>query len=321
MVIPVIQQGVTMKMRAYSLLAAASVLSMFSTGAAALGNLENPQPGGIEAGISAITGWHCTSKNIEVRIDGNSAGLAGAGTLRGDTASICGGRTDTGFSYLFNYSLLQGGTHKVDVYADGAIFGSATFQVGYLGGEFLTGLSAAHRVPDFPVRGQGARLVWEQSKQNFVIAGMEALTSGSLIGTYTIRNVWLQDSTGVSVSTLATGVTVSGTWTFRTDGTYSGTFVLAANGQTQTESFSGTYTDGGYYLNDSGAIDLVIERGDTLTLLNLSKDSTSSTAIVISATRNLSSAAIEADAAGMAIPAPSGGGVLHTIAEALRPMR
>jgi len=178
-----IRQGAIMKRHVLALLVTAAALFLFSPAAAALGALENPQQGGIETGIGAITGWHCTSKNIEVRIDGASADLAGAGTPRLDTVGICGGRSDTGFSLLYNYATLQGGTHRIDVYADGVPFGSATFQAGYLGAEFLQGLSSAHRIPNFPARGQGARVVWEESKQNFVIGGVEALTNGSALQT------------------------------------------------------------------------------------------------------------------------------------------
>jgi hypothetical protein len=300
-------------------------LFMFSTGTAALGALENPQPGGIETGIGAITGWHCTSKNIEVRVDGVSAGLAGTGTPRLDTAGVCGGRSDTGFSFLWNYALLHGGIHKVDVYADGVPFGTATFQVGYLGAEFLTGLSSAHRITDFPVRGQGANVVWQQSKQNFVIAGVQALTSGSLVGTYSIRNAWLQDSTGLSVSTLQPNVSISGTLTFRADGTVAVTFTLTANGQPPvTDSTSGTYIDGGYYINDGGEIELVIERGETLTLLGLfSSGATSWATLVLSATRNpvaatayaaaAHAATAEVEAAGIGAASSGIGGALQAI--------
>jgi hypothetical protein len=313
-----------MKSQIPALVAAAAALVMFSTGATALGNLENPQPGGIETGIGAITGWHCTSRNIEVRIDGVPAGLAGTGTPRLDTASVCGGRSDTGFSFLLNYSLMHGGTHKVDVYADGTLFGSAAFQVGYLGAEFLTGLSSAHRIPDFPARGQGARVVWQQSKQNFVIAGVESLTSGSLVGTYAIRNIWMQDSTGLSVSTLAPNVTVSGTWTFRADGTMAATFTFTVNGQSVTNSMSGTYVDGGYYINDGGELDLVIERGDTLTLFNLFQTGTTSWgAITLSATRNQaalkpSATTAEIEVAENGATSPGIGGALQAIGTALR---
>jgi hypothetical protein len=85
-------------------------------------------------------------------MDGVVLGNAGMGTPRADTAGVCG-RSDTGFSYLYNYALLKGGTHRVDAYADGLLFASATFSVGYLGGEYLTGLSASHFIADFPSKG------------------------------------------------------------------------------------------------------------------------------------------------------------------------
>jgi hypothetical protein len=314
-----------MKTYVLPLFVAASASLVFSTGAAALGNLENPQPGGIETGIGAVTGWHCTSRNIEVRIDGASAGLAGTGTSREDTASVCGGRSDTGFSLLLNYSsLLRGGTHKVDVYADGVLFGSASFTVGYLGAEFLSGLTAAHRIPDFPVRGQGARVVWQQSKQNFVIAGMEAMTSGSLVGSYSIRNIWMQESTGLAMSTLASGVSASGNWTLRANGTYTMTLTLEANDQSQTTSISGRYFDGGYYILEADEIMLIIERGDTLTVMGLAPtDESSWAALTISATRNQGTDMAEAPAADIE-PLPShttstgSGGTLQAIGAAFR---
>lgn len=300
-------------------LAAACALFLLSTSAAGLGALENPQPAGIETGIGAITGWHCTSRNIEVRIDAVSEGFAGAGTPRLDTAAVCGGRSDTGFSFLYNYALLQGGTHRVDVYADGVLFGSATFQVGYLGAEFLRGLSSAHRIPNFPTRGQGARVVWEESKQNFVIAGVEALTSGSLVGTYSIQDIWMQDSTGLSASTLQPNVSASGTWTYRADGTYAVTFTLTGDGQSMTQSFSGTYIDGSFYINDGGAIELIVERGDTLTLLNLGQSGTASWAtLVISMTRNQTAAMPQVAPVAVGTTPTVGGSALQAIGAALR---
>jgi len=295
-----------------AILLSSSVL-LFSTGVAALGNLENPQPGGWEGGIGAITGWHCTSRSIEVRVDGVSLGLAGAGTSRDDTIPVCG-HSDTGFSLLFNYNLLQGGTHEVDAYADGVLFGSATFQIGYLGSEFLTGLSAARTIPDFPVKGQGTRLEWQQSKQNFVVTGMQPLTGGSIVGTYSITNVWYQDSSGNSISTLAPGISASGTETFGVDGTFSVTFTLSVNGQNVSNSGSGTYVDGGYYVQSGGEMDLVIERGDTLTLFNLSQQSaTTWAALVLSAVRAPTASADQVKAAASRTPAGGTDGLLHTI--------
>lgn len=247
----------------------AIALLAFCTNASALGYLENPQPGATESGISAITGWHCTSRNIEIRIDGQSLGKAGAGTSRADLASHCGGRTDNGFSLLYNFALLKGGTHRVDAYADGELFGSATFSAAYLGGEFLTGLSGAHRVPDFPAPGQGVRLAWSQARQGFVATGIEPLASGTLVGTYAIRQMYLAESRGIIFSTLAPGSAAGGTMTFRADGTYSMNVSITLAGQTQQESGSGRYSDHSYYMLDNGAMNLILERGETLSLLSM----------------------------------------------------
>ena len=298
-----------------------SSILLLSTRVAATGTLENPQPGGLEAGIAVISGWHCTSRNIEVRIDGVSLGLAGAGTSRGDTMSVCG-RTDTGFSLLYNYNLLQGGTHTVDAYADGVLFGSATFQVGYLGAEFLTGLSASHTVPNFPGPKRGTRVQWEQSKQNFVVTGQQPLTSPSVVGNYTITELWYQDTTGLFVSTWAPGTSASGTASFNADGTWSLNFTFTVNLQSSSSSGSGTYTDGGYYLQTaSNEIDLLIERGDTLTFFIVGPASATTTAaLVISAVRSQTTPAAHVEAAAAGTPAGAAtGGLLHTIQTAVRP--
>jgi hypothetical protein len=245
----------------------------------ALGTLENPQPGGQESGIAAITGWHCTSRNIELRIDGVSMGAAGTGTLRADTQAVCG-RSDTGFSLLYNYSLLEGGTHKIDAYADGQLFGSATLTVGYLGGEFLTGLAASHQVPDFPAPGQKTRLVWSQSKQNFVISGTDSMTGGALPGTYAIR-YFSGVGPGLQVSSLQQGTSISGTIVLRSNGTYLMSFTLIVDGQAVPSSATGVYADFGYYFTTEGEIDMIIERGDTLTFHSESSGASG----VLSATR------------------------------------
>jgi hypothetical protein len=305
-----------MNTHALSLVAAASAALLVSTGAAALGSLENPQPGGVESGIAAITGWHCTSKNIEVLVDGASIGTAGAGTPRHDTVGACG-RADTGFSLLYNYALLKDGTHKVDVYADGVLFGSATFQAGYLGGEFLTGLSSAHRVTDFPARGTGTRVQWSQSKQGFVITGTEPLTGGSLVGSYAVRNLWLIESSGLYLSTLTSGASVSGTWNYGANGQFNATLSITMGGQTETESFFGTYTDGGHYVLSDGEFDLVVERGETLTLFTLSPFDGTVAALVWTMARVPStSGADEGPAAALATPASVGGAMRAMVTKA-----
>lgn len=133
------------------------------------GYLENPQPNATESGISVISGWHCTARNINILIDGNSLGKAGSGTSRMDTANICG-RSDTGFSYLYNYSALSQGLHTIRVYADGDVLAERTFTSVKSGREeFLAGANKSVNVSDFPSAGVTSILTWAESKQSFVV--------------------------------------------------------------------------------------------------------------------------------------------------------
>ena len=263
---------------------AASFAVFATAGVLAQGALENPPPGATESGISAITGWHCSSRNIELRIDGTSLGAPGMGTPRADTARICG-RSDTGFSYLYNFALLRGGTHRLDAYADGVLFGSATFKVGYLGTEFLTGATAAHYIPDFPARGVGTHVAWSQAKQNYVVTLVEPPLSPSIVGTYSLRHISMYASTGEAMSSLQSGWTVAGTLTYRADRTFSVTFALSYGGETAGTSIGGSYADNGFYLVQNGEVDLVVERGDTLTMHTLAPGDGAWASVVMSATR------------------------------------
>jgi len=283
---------------------AAVLVLLLAGGAQATGNLENPQHGATESGIAAITGWHCTARTIELRMDGAVLGNAGIGTPRADTAGVCG-RSDTGFSYLYNYALLKGGTHRVDAYADGLLFASATFNVGYLGGEFLTGLSASHFIADFPSKGVGAHIVWSQPKQNYVVTQVEPLLSPSLVGTYTLRHVSMFVSNGLAMSSLAPGWSVEGTMNFRSDRSCSMWFRLSYGTQSSDASIAGTYDDGGYYVVINGETDLVVERGDTLTIHTLAQSGSDWGSVVFSATRvgpaAVANAAAERHAAALGV--------------------
>lgn len=292
-----------------TLLAGSALL--LASGALATGNLENPENGATESGIAAITGWHCTARTIEIRMDGAVLGNAGTGTPRADTAGVCG-RSDTGFSYLYNYALLKGGTHRVDVYADGVPFASATVRAGYLGGEFMTGLASSHFVPDFPRKGVGTHLAWSQSKQNFVMSSFEPLLSPSLVGTYALRQVSLFMSDGSAMSSLAPGWTVDGSMTFRSNGTCSWWFRLGYGGQTSEMSLAGTYADNGWYVLINGENDIVVERGDTLTVQTLGQVEGLWGSLVISAAR-IGGAQV-ADATGGLQTAPVGGGLGDSVA-------
>jgi hypothetical protein len=151
-----------------------------------VGALGTPPNGSTVSGISAISGYHCTSHNIEVFIDGVSYGPAGAGTQILGTQGVCG-RTDTGFSFLYNFSNLPNGVHTVSVTADGVPFGTNTVTTVNSGGEqFLTGVSKQIKIPDFPHPGQAATLDWAQSYQNFLVSGIgdTANDLSSLNGSY-----------------------------------------------------------------------------------------------------------------------------------------
>lgn len=138
--------------------------------AAAQGALENPQPDAAESGIAVISGWHCTGSTITVSIDGENLGKAGSGTLRPDTAGVCGGKTQTGFSLLTNYSRLTPGPHTVQVFVDGVLFASRNFRSVRSGGvEFLQGAVGQLVMSDFPTVGKVARLDWSQARQSFVV--------------------------------------------------------------------------------------------------------------------------------------------------------
>ena len=150
---------------------------------AADGRLENPQPAAIESGIGVISGWYCPAAAITIQIDTALPVPAPYGSLRADTTTNCGGFIATGFSYLINYNTLTTGTHTIKAFADAVLFGTATFSVVNLGGEFLTGKAGEYFLPNFPAYGTRTRVTWQQSKQNFVVTGSDTQVA-PIDGTY-----------------------------------------------------------------------------------------------------------------------------------------
>lgn len=130
--------------------------------------LENPQVGAFLSGIGVISGWKCEAEKIEVAFDGNTPLEAGYGTSRADTQAACGDQ-DNGFSFLVNYNDLGNGQHTVQAFADGVVFGSASFTVTTLGQPFLSGVSGSVSLPGFPQAGSIVQLVWQEASQNFEI--------------------------------------------------------------------------------------------------------------------------------------------------------
>lgn len=224
----------------------------------AQGALENPVAGGTESGISVISGWNCTAGSIAVKIDGASLGNAGIGTGRGDTASICG-RSDTGFSLLFNYNSLTPGSHTLSLYADGQLLETRQFNTVQSGGaEFVTGLSKTATVADFPSTGKTATLQWSQAKQGFVVTGISGGGASSTVDMSSLQGSYNQTiSFSVSGSSCATYGTYSGY-----SGTTSAKFVLGASGNTVTVM--------GYTATDACTFNLSYVSGNSTSGFNLS---------------------------------------------------
>lgn len=147
--------------------------ALFSELSTAKGVLETPVLRSPNSGISTISGWHCTSNDIEVYIDGKSFGQAGTGTLREDTAEVCG-HSSTGFSLLVNYGAFEDGAHTVRVLADGELLSERLFFTTRIGGadvEYATGLNGSTAVYNFPKLGDVLQLKWVEDQQSFMASG------------------------------------------------------------------------------------------------------------------------------------------------------
>ena len=130
--------------------------------------LENPAAGSYQSGIGLISGWSCQGP-VSVSVDGVMV-AAPYGGPRGDTASLCGGNSSTGFGLLVNYNNFGAGGHTAQLYVNGIPSGSpAFFTVTVPSGEFMRGLSKTISVPNFPSTGRTTTLIWQESQQNFAI--------------------------------------------------------------------------------------------------------------------------------------------------------
>ena len=133
--------------------------------------LENPLSGSGQSGLGVISGWACEASRIDVEIDGAITLQAAYGTVRGDTAEVCGD-SNNGFGLLVNWNELSDGVHKLRVLKDNVEFASSTFTVTSLGlGKFVRGLSGGFVVADFPETDRHTRVQWQESMQNFAITG------------------------------------------------------------------------------------------------------------------------------------------------------
>ena len=170
----------------------ALLMGLFSVTAWAQAALENPAANSTESGIGIISGFHCSSKNISFKLNGQDIGKAGTGTDRGDTQGLCG-RSDTGFSLLFNFNLLEPGRHSLSMFADGQLFETRSFiSTRSAGQEFAQGKSKTILIPDFPQTGHSTRLDWVTAKQAFVVtdSGLFAAANHACDLTQALHGVW-----------------------------------------------------------------------------------------------------------------------------------
>ena len=136
------------------------------------GYLENPGADSFQSGVGILSGWVCEAAVVEIELNGMPQEAA-YGTERLDTAGVCGD-TDNGFGLLFNWNLLSDGEHEVVALVDGVELGRATVTVTTLGAEFLRDVTGTCEAEDFPAMGRTVTLEWQQTSQNFVIAGGSA---------------------------------------------------------------------------------------------------------------------------------------------------
>lgn len=143
--------------------------------ALAIGVIETPAARSTNSGIGILSGWHCSGSVIEVAIDGGAHMMAGARTPRGDTQPACG-RTDTGWSLLYNFNLLDSAkAHRAVAYAEGVEFARVAFQTTNFGVGFAEDLrSAACSIFNFPDVGDQTFVVWNEANQNFSIESTTA---------------------------------------------------------------------------------------------------------------------------------------------------
>lgn len=230
----------------------------------ATGVLGTPNKGQTVSGVGLISGYHCTSNNIDVYIDNVYFGKAGAGTQLLGTLDVCG-KTNTGFGLLYNFNNLTPGVHGISVYADGVLFDSSTFTTFRSGGvPWLEGKSRRSYISDFPDIGKAAIVEWSQSDQNFKI--VKSIDTSTLNGNYTLYRASIQDVDGTIIDTKQSNFSASGTATISNNNYFTQNMVVTINGVSVPVSTASSFTDYGYYLHTNNPSNNVVIpiRGITL---------------------------------------------------------
>jgi hypothetical protein len=124
-----------------------------------------------------------------VSFDGGTQYPVSYGTIREDTAAVCGD-TNNGFGFLWNWGRLSDGSHTVRLFDNGTQFSEVNVNVTNYGTEFLSGHTNSTLAPNFPADGQTATLEWQQSLQSFVITSIDETSppaDGEFTGTGTFE--------------------------------------------------------------------------------------------------------------------------------------
>ncbi len=142
------------------------------------GYLETPADGGYQSGIGVLAGWICDAGKVELVVDGERYLEPAYGARRVGTAEHCGDE-DNGFGMLYNLNLFGSGEHQVIARADGRKFDLADFTVMNFDTPFLRGASGIYDLLDFPAPGRTTQVMWQESQQNFAIAGLDQTETGA----------------------------------------------------------------------------------------------------------------------------------------------
>lgn len=136
--------------------------------------LESPADGATVSGLGFISGWKCHAGEITVVIDDGEPIMVVTGLTRADTAGSCHDEADNGFIIQTNWNWLSAGEHTAVAYDDGEEFARHTFTVGTTGEEFLEDVMGECAIADFPMPGEQATFVWNESTQHLELSEVMA---------------------------------------------------------------------------------------------------------------------------------------------------
>jgi hypothetical protein len=152
--------------------------------------LDSPVNGSFESGIGVVHGWVCEAEQVSVRVDDRAPFAMAYGAERADSQDVCSD-TANGFAAAINWADYGDGEHTLSLLADGQPLTEARVTVTTLGKPFLTGLSAATTVADFPALALSTPLAWSEPHQNFVVSTASAAAAGAaLVTSATSQSHW-----------------------------------------------------------------------------------------------------------------------------------